>query len=233
MQEAAKKQLKKFRPENLERPRGTAHSLVNTTLRNIAPALIAPLLRSLFSSQRIELRMPGEGLPDRRRGVVFAFWHGKMATGWLLARRLFPNASHAAVVSLSKDGQLLSDTLGRLGFRLIRGSSSKGKEAVRSGIADALRSGEVVAVTPDGPRGPINRFKYGTLRLASETGSPVLFADIAHDRPRILKSWDRFEIPRPFGRAVITLHLVDVPRFDSEEELQRFANSLSERFAHA
>ncbi|NTU68050.1 MAG: DUF374 domain-containing protein [Chlorobiaceae bacterium] len=196
------------------------------------PVLLAPMLRLLFASQRMEIRVPHQGLPDARRGVVFAFWHGKMATGWLLALRLFPGTVPSAVVSLSRDGQLLSDTLGRLGFKLIRGSSSKGKEEVRSGITEGLRSGGVVAVTPDGPRGPIHRFKYGTLRLASESGSPILFADIAHERPRMLKSWDRFEIPGLFGRTVVTLHLVDVPRFADEMELQRFANSLSERFAH-
>jgi len=191
------------------------------------------MLRLLFLSQRLELRMPPEGLPETRRGLVFAFWHGKMATGWLLSRRLFPDTVPSAVVSLSRDGQLLSGTLGRLGFQLIRGSSSRGKEEVRAGIAERLRSGGLVAVTPDGPRGPIHRFKYGTLRLASETGSPILFADIAHERPRLLKSWDRFEIPAPFGKTVVTLHLVEVPRFSDEGEIQRFANSLSDRFTHA
>ena len=233
MQEASKKQLKKIQPENVRRLCGTGPPHVNTTLRNILPVLLAPLLRLLFRSQRLELRMPPEGLPETRRGVVFAFWHGKMATGWLLSRRLYPDAVPSAVVSLSRDGQLLSDTLDRLGFRLIRGSSSKGKDEVRAGIAEKLRSGGLVAVTPDGPRGPIHRFKYGTVRLASESGSPILFAGIVHERPRLLKSWDRFEIPALFGRAVITLHLVEVPRFADEDELQRFSNSLSERFAHA
>ena len=206
---------------------------MNTTLRHIVPTLLAPLLRLLSASLRMELRLPREGLPETRHGVVFAFWHGKMVTGWLLAQRLFPKNHTAAVVSLSKDGQLLSDTLGRLGFRLIRGSSSRGKVEVREGIADGLRSGGVVAVTPDGPRGPIHRFKYGTVRIASEVGSPLLFADILHQRPRVLKSWDRFELPRPFSKVTVTLHVVEVPRFTSEDELQRFANSLSERFAHA
>lgn len=233
MQEASKKQLKKFRPENLDGLPGLASLSVNRTLSHIAPILLAPLLKLLFASLRKEIRFPAEGIPEPGRGVVFAFWHGSMVTGWLLARRIFPETVPVAVVSLSDDGQLLSDTLGRLGFRLIRGSSSKGGEEVKSGITEALRSGSVIAVTPDGPRGPIHQFKYGTVRLASENRSPILFADITHMNPRLLKSWDRFEIPMPFSRVGIELHLLDLPPFSSEEELREFSNRLSARFDHA
>ncbi len=206
---------------------------MNIILKKIGTRLLAPLLKMLFASLRLDLRVPAEGLPSARSGIIFAFWHGSMATGWLLVQRLFPDSSPAAVVSLSSDGQILSDTLGRLGYRLIRGSSSRGRDAVREGIAGALSSGGVVAVTPDGPRGPIHRFKYGTVRLASENRAPILFADITHGNARKLRSWDQFEIPMPFSRVVVTLHLIDVPPFFSEEELHEFANRLSERFAHA
>jgi len=233
MQEASKKQLKKFRSENLDRGRGHAPPLVKTILRHLGTILLAPMLQLLFASLRIELRVPPEGMPDARHGVVFAFWHGRMVTGWLLTRRLFPNAALSAVVSLSPDGQILSDTLARLGFHLIRGSSSRGRDEVRAGIAGQLRSGGIIAVTPDGPRGPIHQFKYGTVRLASENRSPILFADIIFERCSTLKSWDRFEIPMPFSRVVVALHLIDVPLFSGEEELRKFANTLSERFTHA
>lgn len=206
---------------------------MNRTLRHIAPRLIAPLLKLLFASLRMEVRLPAEGLPETSRGVVFAFWHGKMAAGWLLARRLFPGIRRSAVVSLSPDGQLLSDTLGRFGFRLIRGSSSKGREEARAGIASALGAGGLVAVTPDGPRGPLQRMKYGTVRLAAAQRSPLLFAEIRYDRARVLGSWDRFELPIPFSRVIVTLHQVRLPDFSGEEELQRFSNALSDRFAHA
>jgi len=156
-----------------------------------------------------------------------------MVTGWLLARKLFPDAVPSAVVSLSEDGQILSETLARLGFRLIRGSSSRGKEDVKAGMVDALRNRGLIAITPDGPRGPSHQFKYGTIRLASEQQVPVIFAEITHDRARVLKSWDRFEIPMPFSKATVRLHPVTVPAFPSEEALREFARQLSERFGHA
>ena len=195
--------------------------------------LLPSLLKLLFSLLRMKVVFPDGGLPGKERGLIFAFWHGKMVTGWLLALKLFPDAAHSAVVSLSEDGQILSDTLTRLGFRLIRGSSSRGKEDVKSGMVDALRNRGVVAITPDGPRGPLHRFKYGTLRLASEQQVPIIFADITHDRARILKSWDRFEIPMPFSKMTVRLHLLQVPAFPSEEALHEFARQLSERFGNA
>jgi lysophospholipid acyltransferase (LPLAT)-like uncharacterized protein len=206
---------------------------VKIILEKIGTLLLVPLLKMLFASLRMDVGMPEEGLPAARRGIIFAFWHGSMATGWLLVRRLFPDAAPVAVVSLSPDGQILSETLDRLGFRLIRGSSSRGRDAVREGIAGELGAGGIVAVTPDGPRGPIHRFKYGTVRLASVNRAPILFADIVHGKSRKLRSWDRFEIPLPFSRVKVSLHLIDVPVFSSENELHEFANGLSERFAHA
>jgi len=195
--------------------------------------LLPSLLKLLFSALRMEVVSPEGGLPGKERGIIFAFWHGKMVTGWLLARKLFPVAVPYAVVSLSEDGQILSDTLARLGFRLIRGSSSRGKEDVKAGMVDALRNRGLIAITPDGPRGPSHQFKYGTIRLASEQQVPIIFAEIIHDRARVLKSWDRFEIPMPFSKTTVRLHPVTVPAFPSEEALHEFARQLSERFGHA
>ncbi|NTU53506.1 MAG: DUF374 domain-containing protein [Chlorobiaceae bacterium] len=205
--------------------------MVKHILRERGIRLLPHLLKLHFATMKIEFILPDEGVPGKERGVVFAFWHGKMVTGWLLARRLFPDRPISAIVSLSGDGQILSETLDQLGFRLIRGSSSKGKEEVRTGITDALRNCGVVAVTPDGPRGPQHRFKYGTLRIASELRTPLLFAEITHSHPRVLKSWDRFEIPLPFSRITVRLHTIALPEFPGEEALHACADELSTRFA--
>lgn len=202
-------------------------------LLNIGTRLLPLFLKLLFSTLRIDIVKRESGLPDRSRGLMFAFWHGQMITGWLLAKRLFPDTIPSAVVSLSPDGQILSDTLEKLDFRLIRGSSSRGRDDVKAGIAELLRNRGLVAITPDGPRGPIHRFKYGTLRLASEYRTPILFADISHEKASKLRSWDQFEIPMPFSRVRVTLHRIDVPVFSSEEELRAFANQLSDRYTHA
>lgn len=200
----------------------------NPVYRRLLPLLLPLLFRSLkitISSRPESLSMPSEA-------ALFMFWHGKMITGWLLARRLFADRPVNAVVSLSEDGALLSGTLADLGFSLIRGSSSKESAQVRDAIAGTLERGGVVAMTPDGPRGPHHSFKYGSLRLASETSSPLIFAVIRYEAAWRLKSWDRFEIPRPFSRVTVTLHHIEVPRFTCEEELRSYCRQLSDLFSH-
>jgi len=111
-------------------------------------------------------------------GFIAAFWHGKMLTGWLTVADTLRNicaSAPIAVVSLSKDGEILANALHTLGFQLIRGSSSRGRDAVRQGIQAALERGAAVVLTPDGPRGPKESFKYGSIRLAAQYRSPILF----------------------------------------------------------
>jgi hypothetical protein len=188
-------------------------------------------LKLLYASLRISVLPRPTELPGK--GAIITFWHGKMITGWLLAQTLFPGKKIAAVVSMSEDGKTLADTLERLGFTLIRGSSSKGGDAVKLAMQKALQNGDIVALTPDGPRGPANQFKFGTLRLASEKRFPLVFADIHHEKTWKLKSWDQFEIPKPFSKTTIQLHLIDLPVFKNEEEVQSYTKQLSIHFGHA
>lgn len=205
--------------------------MVKNILRESGIRLLPCLLKLLVASLKIRIIPPENGMPGTKEAALFTFWHGKMVTGWLLCQRLFPERTLSAVVSLSGDGQILSQTLDRFGFLLIRGSSSRGRQEVRAGIVDALGRHGVVAITPDGPRGPLHQFKYGTIRLASDHRVPLLFAVITHERMKMLRSWDRFEIPLPFSRVTVELHLVEVPEFPDDDALHSYAEELSTRFA--
>ena len=199
----------------------------------ISRHIIPVVLRLLYASLRISITPSIRDMPVPDGGVMVAFWHGKMVTGWLLARTLFPAKRVTAVVSMSEDGRSLADALEQCGFSLIRGSSSKGGEEVKRSMLAVLQKSGIVVFTPDGPRGPINQFKYGALRLASSSRTPLLFAEISYNSKWILRSWDRFEIPRPFSKTIVNLHLLELPTFQSEEELQTYTTTISERFSHA
>ncbi|WP_041464181.1 lysophospholipid acyltransferase family protein [Pelodictyon luteolum] len=199
----------------------------------ISSRVLPAALRLLYRSLRLSVRPRGFSLPAPDESCIFAFWHGDMAVGWLFVRRLWPDRDASAVVSLSEDGSILSLALKRFGFRLIRGSSSKGGSEVRAAMQGALQRGNLVVLTPDGPRGPLHRFKYGTIRIASESGVPIIFARIGFTGGWQLKSWDRFIIPHPFSKVTLELHRLDVPRFDSEEKLRTYSELLSDRLGHA
>ena len=176
--------------------------------------LIIPFtLKLLYASLRISVTPRSWNNHVADKGAIFTFWHGKMVAGWLLAQALFPEKKLVAVVSLSEDGRILSDTLEQLDFTLIRGSSSKGGGEVKNAMHEAIEREDIIAVTPDGPRGPACKFKYGTLRLASSKRCPLFFAEIIFEKAWRLKSWDTFEIPKPFSRATVSIHRIDLPLF--------------------
>jgi lysophospholipid acyltransferase (LPLAT)-like uncharacterized protein len=188
-------------------------------------------LKLLYASLRISITPSPLQLSEK--GAIIAFWHGKMIAGWFLAKTLCSSKNITAVVSLSEDGRTLADTLERLGFSLIRGSSSKGGDEVKQAMQEALQNGDIIVLTPDGPRGPVNQFKYGTLRLASDNHYPIFFAEISYAKRWMLKSWDRFEIPKPFSKTSVQLHRLDLPAFNSDNELQNYTKKLSDRLSHA
>jgi lysophospholipid acyltransferase (LPLAT)-like uncharacterized protein len=197
----------------------------------ISRHIIPIALKLLHASLRISVTPKQMQLPEK--GTIFTFWHGKMITGWLLAKTLFPDKKIATVVSMSEDGTILAETLERLGFSLIRGSSSRGGDEVRLAMQQALQRDDIVALTPDGPRGPANQFKFGTLRIASSNHIPLVFADISHTKAWKLKSWDQFEIPKPFSKTTVQLHRIDLPEFKNEDELRSYTKQLSIHLGHA
>lgn len=202
-----------------------------TALKILLSKTLLPLLIWLLY---LTLRKHIHGVVSEQKNIIVAFWHGKMLVGWLLAKSLVRPKRCYAVVSLSKDGTMLANALEMMGFALIRGSSSRGKDVVKSEMIDCLREGNAIAITPDGPRGARHVFKYGSVRIASETQTPILFIDIAFEKAwRLEKSWDKFEIPKPFSRVEIHLTRIDVPKFETEDNLKAFTESLTQTFQRA
>lgn len=132
---------------------------------------------------------------------IYIFWHSKMLAGWWIIRKLKP----VALVSLSKDGELLSNVLKKWKYKIIRGSSSRGGKSALEEITGLAKLRNTIAITPDGPRGPEKVLKNGALIISFESGMPVVPLKIEYSRKLILKkSWDKFEIPIPFSKCTIT-----------------------------
>jgi lysophospholipid acyltransferase (LPLAT)-like uncharacterized protein len=117
------------------------------------------------------------------------------------------------LISRHRDGEVIARAVERLGYATARGSSTRGgEEGVREmlALAESKRS---LAITPDGPRGPARVVKPGLIYLASRTGLPILPVATGARPLTRLRSWDRFRIPRPFGRVVVHYgEPIDVPR---------------------
>ena len=63
--------------------------------------------------------------------------------------------------------------------------------------------GRTLAITPDGPRGPVYKMKAGAVITAQKSNVPLVLVGIGIKRKKILKSWDKFEIPAFFSKAKI------------------------------
>lgn len=139
----------------------------------------------------------------RRAGknIIYCFWH----TCILLATWFWRHRGIVVMSSRSFDGECTGRLIHRLGYGRARGSSGRGGVQALRQLAACLRSRMDVAFTIDGPRGPRFVAKPGAVRLARMTGQAILPFHISAERYWEAKSWDRFQIPCPFTRAVVLL----------------------------
>jgi lysophospholipid acyltransferase (LPLAT)-like uncharacterized protein len=104
------------------------------------------------------------------------------------------------LISEHRDGELITQVVKRLGFSVVRGSSTRGGVRALREMTLRIDNGNL-CVTPDGPRGPRRSVHQGIAYLASRTGLPIVGSGMAFKRPWRARSWDRFAVPRPFSQA--------------------------------
>ncbi len=151
--------------------------------------------------------------------ALLAFWHNRILALPPFYARHLPHRPIHVMISLSRDGQWISDVIRWFGLRSVRGSTSR--HAVRAGkeMLDVLAErGNWGAVTPDGPRGPVYSMGAGLVQIAALSGVPIVPLRVDAERKWELRSWDRFQIPWPFSRVRFTLcPAIQVPPDPSEE----------------
>jgi len=167
-----------------------------------ARAVALPAMRLLARSWRVrtEYEERWRSLYEARRPHVFLLWHE------VLLPLLWHHRGQdiAIVVSENRDGQYLADFALALGYRAVRGSSSRGAARALLGAVRELQAGRAVAFTPDGPRGPRRELKPGVVAAAQRGGGVIVPIHARADRGWRLDSWDRFLIPKPAARITVT-----------------------------
>lgn len=194
--------------------------------------LAATVLRGLSRSVRIDF--VGREGADRlihaeRRRVMAAFWHGRL----LMMPFGYPQVPWAIMISRHPDGEYISRVAERFGIHAVRGSARRGGPWAFLGMVRAARRGYHLAITPDGPLGPREKVKPGTIELARLAGTPIIPAAYAASRGKFLPTWDRFLIPFPFGRVVFVAgESIEVSPDAAPEELEKARALLEERLSH-
>lgn len=165
-------------------------------------------------------------------GAILVTWHGRVFTAFAA----FAKRGYHALVSRSNDGEILAGLLERLGWGLIRGSSGRRAVAALKQANEIMKKpGAIIALTPDGPRGPSEVAKSGMIYFAQKTGKPVIPGGFSA-RPRIVfNSWDTFQLPLPFARCRIVYGdpIFIGPDEDLDAATLRVQNAISELVAQA
>lgn len=154
--------------------------------------VLCKTLRLSFINKKVIDELEHDG-----KNYVLAFWHGTMLLPWYLYR----NKNFTALISKSKDGDLLSKILRRWNYNVIRGSSSTGGDVALSIMVDYAKNNCSIAITPDGPRGPALKLKAGAVITSKKSGLPLVLLGIGFKNKKMLRSWDSFQVPFFFTKA--------------------------------
>ena len=197
-----------------------------TLAQRLVLAVVPRVVWALFSiwgrTWRFEV-IAEEGVTPIPSGVksppeIYCFWHQCV----LPADFYFRHSRAVIIVSQSFDGELITRVLKLFGYDAVRGSSSRGSHEGLLGLKHVIETERTAIFTADGPRGPIYQTKMGPIKLAQMTGAPIGAFYLLPERAWVMRSWDRFLIPKPFTRICVswarqTLVHADLP----PEEFER------------
>jgi lysophospholipid acyltransferase (LPLAT)-like uncharacterized protein len=199
-------------------------SLKQRIALRVVPWLTRGLLMVLGSTLRFEHSWDGDPpIPPETDqpppGAVMPFWHGCI----LPAAYYFRGRDIAIMSSSSFDGELITRVVNRLGFRTIRGSSTRGAVRALLGMHDQAAQGVSTSFAVDGPKGPRLVAKPGPLLLARSLRRPIYCFYLAPRRVWQLNTWDRLLIPKPFTRVHLRWSKpIEIPVDASPEEMKAF-----------
>lgn len=186
--------------------------IVNVDWTLLAARYLGPaFLRGLGRSWRFrEIDRTGAPVADRHRAraAIYALWHAQQLPLTLRHR----SENIAVMVSQHRDGEIIARMVEGIGYRTIRGSSTRGGSRALQEFSQAASAGHPLAITTDGPQGPPRSCKPGAVLAASRTGLPVIAAAAAAVHAWTFDSWDRFFVPKP-GSVVYLSYgdPIDVP----------------------
>jgi len=158
--------------------------------------LLASTLRwKIAGEEQIE-----ELIRQNGKGVILVGWHGRTFLPVTYLRK----RGYWSMISTSRDEEYQDRIFKRFGFNTVRGSSSaRGAVQATVTLLKHVKAGDVLAMTPDGPRGPSGCAQPGVIFLAMRSGCPLVPVGSSAYPRRLVPTWDRYMVPMPFSRAVI------------------------------
>lgn len=171
--------------------------------QNILPHFALLILRLLWKTWRIEIINPPEllALSEEKKPFLLAHWHGDE----LVLMPLIPKYRIATIISTSKDGDLMTWIVSKIGGVSTRGSSTRGGVNALRGLIKLMKHNHYnSSFAVDGPKGPIYKVKPGIFEISRLANAPIFWAGIHVDRYHLFKkAWNKAILPLPFARIKV------------------------------
>ena len=187
-------------------------------LITIAPYLVYYLLKLIYITCKKEFIFDKL---YKGQDIIFATWHGELAMSPFTLIELnqkFGMKKPSMIVSNHSDGEIITNVFKLFGFNSIRGSSSKSAvKVLLQAIKLVKRDKEVIALTPDGPRGPRHSVADGVAIIAKKAKTDILAVNFKATKFWKFNSWDKMTIPKPFSTIKLYTKIVKVEDLHIDE----------------
>ena len=194
------------------------------------PPLAAFLIKLLMLSCRLVkvegLERAEEAVSQTGGGAVYATWHQRMPYHF----HYFGSRHVTIMISQSRDGEYAARVASWLGFRNVRGSSTRGGSRALREMVQEIREGAIAGMLADGPQGPARVAKMGSVMMARDTGVPLIPVLWGADRCWVFNSWDKYLVPKPFARvAVLYAEPIRIPSAAQGDAMEGYRRLFEER----
>ncbi|MDD3595711.1 lysophospholipid acyltransferase family protein [Sulfuricurvum sp.] len=171
--------------------------ILNTLALWLIPPIGALLIRLIYFTNKKYFHLP-QAIPTEP--VVFAFWHGDLLLQPYLYYRFRAVPKANVLISEHFDGQIIAAVMRYFKLGTIHGSTRRGGAKVLIQALKSLAEGYDIGITPDGPKGPRHEMSDGVVIMAQKRHAKVIVYSCVPSSYWQLPSWDRFTVPKPFGR---------------------------------
>ena len=188
----------------------------------IVALLARAFLATLHKTMRFKV-IGKEHAENLQGSAIVCFWHGRLVMmPYVTDRKRRINL----LASQHSDGRLIAEIQKGYNTNIIYGSSSKGGFLALREFFRAKKRGEIIAITPDGPRGPARKVAGLTIEIAKKLDIPIIPVTFSCSKYKTVRSWDSMMIPKPFSKGIF---IIGKPvKYDSIAELETALNEITD-----
>ena len=164
----------------------------------IVPFILQLFVRFIYLTNKKTYHTT-DALKDNENFII-SMWHGDLLMQPFNYQNFRPKGTVKGMISEHRDGEAIRKTVEFLGIGSVSGSSTRGGVKALIGAIKSIKQGIDIAITPDGPRGPIYSVADGVVVISQKTKVKILPFSSVPSKYWQIKSWDKFIIPKPFGK---------------------------------